>query len=151
MEGIIKTLKVYPDVLAAQSTKGFTTATELADTFVRETGIPFRTAHQIVGMLAKDGEKPALEDIDSVSETVLGESLSSKGLTETMVKEALSPILNINRRKILGGPAPAEMQKYLSKRQTELELNKQEIVTLKDSVDSAFDTLFATVEQYRKA
>ncbi len=151
MEGTIKTLKVHPDVLAAQSTTGFTTATELADTFVRETGIPFRTAHQIVGMLAKDGEKPTLEDIDSVSETVLGESLSSKGLTETMVKEALSPILNINRRKILGGPAPAEMQNYLSKRQTELELNKQEIVTLKDSVDSAFDTLFATVEQYRKA
>jgi len=151
MEGIIKTLKVHPDVLAAQSTTGFTTATELADTFVRETGIPFRTAHQIVGMLAKDGEKPTLEDIDSVSETVLGESLSSKGLTETMVKEALSPILNINRRKIPGGPAPAEMQNYLSKRQTELELNKQEIVTLKDSVDSAFETLFAVVEEYRKA
>lgn len=151
MEGIIKTSKVHPDVLAAQSTTGFTTATELADTFVRETGIPFRTAHQIVGMLAKDGEKPALEDIDSVSETVLGESLSSKGLTETMVKEALSPILNINRRKIPGGPAPAEMQNYLSKRQAELELNKQEIVTLKDSVDSAFDTLFAVVEEYRKA
>lgn len=151
MEGIIKTVKVHPDVLAAQSTTGFTTATELADTFVRETGIPFRTAHQIVGMLAKDGERPAIEDIDSVSETVLGESLSSKGLTETMVKEALSPILNINRRKIPGGPAPAEMQNYLSKRQTELELNKQEIVTLKDSVDSAFETLFAVVEEYRKA
>ena len=151
MEGIIKTLKVHPNVLAAQSTIGFTTATELADTFVRETGIPFRTAHQIVGMLAKDGEKPTLENIDLVSETVLGESLSSKGLTETMVKEALSPILNINRRKIPGGPAPVEMQNYLSKRQTELELNKQETVTLKDSVDSAFETLFAVVEKYRKA
>ena len=151
MEGIIYTLKVHSNVLAAQSTTGFTTATELADTFVRETGIPFRTAHQIVGMLAKDGEKPTLEDIDLVSETVLGESLSSKGLTETMVKEALSPILNINRRKIPGGPAPVEMQNYLSKRQTELELNKQETVTLKDSVDSAFETLFAVVEKYRKA
>ena len=43
---------------------------------VRETGIPFRTAHQIVGMLAKEEEKPTLEKIDSVAEIVLGKSLS---------------------------------------------------------------------------
>jgi argininosuccinate lyase len=150
MEGMIRTMRVHSDVLAAQSTIGFTTATELADTFVRETGIPFRTAHQIVGMLAREKEIPTLEKIDSVAEIVLGESLSSRGLTEIMVKEALNPVSNIKRRKIPGGPAPEEMRSYLSKRQTELEFNKQEIATFKDLIDSAFEDLLATVDEYRK-
>jgi argininosuccinate lyase len=82
---------------------------------------------------------------------VLGESLSSLGLTEKMVKEALNPVSNIKRRKIIGGPAPEEMRNYLSKRQTELELNRQEITTLKDITDSAFENLLSTVNEYRKA
>ncbi|MGB9940173.1 argininosuccinate lyase [Methanosarcina sp.] len=151
MEGMIRTMKVRPEVLAAQSVAGFTTATELADTFVRETGIPFRTAHQIVGMLAREMERPTLEKIDSVAEIVLGESLSSRGLTEKMVKEALNPVSNIKRRKIAGGPAPEEMRSYLLRRQTELELNRQEIATLKDITDSAFENLLAVVNEYRKA
>lgn len=150
MEGIIRTMKVHTDVLSAQSITGFTTATELADTFVRETGIPFRTAHQIVGMLAKEREKPTMERIDSAAEVVLGESLSSRGLTEKMVKEALNPVSNINRRKVAGGPAPEEMKHYISKRQAELELNTQEIATLKDIIDSAFENLLAVVDEYRK-
>jgi len=150
MEGLVRTMKIHTDVLAAKSITGFTTATELADTFVRETGIPFRTAHQIVGILAKEMEKPTMEKIDSVAEVVLGESLSSRGLTENMVTEALNPVSNIKRRKVAGGPAPEEMQHYLGKRQTELELNEQEIATLKDSIDSAFETLLEVVDEYRK-
>ncbi|MCQ1536941.1 argininosuccinate lyase [Methanosarcina sp. KYL-1] len=150
MEGMARTMKVHPDVLAAQSVTGFTTATELADTFVRETGIPFRTAHQLVGVLARDSEKPTLEKIDSIAEVVLGESLSDRGLTEKMVREALNPVSNIERRKVPGGPAPEEMQRYLGKRQADLELNEQEIATLKDSIDSAFENLLSVVEEYRK-
>lgn len=150
MDGMAKTMRIRSEVLAAQSVTGFTTATELADTFVRETGIPFRTAHQIVGMLAKDGEKPTMEKIDSVAEVVLGESLTGKGLTEKMVKEALNPVSNVKRRKVIGGPAPEEIRRYLSKRQTELELNNQEIATLKDIIEVAFENLFRAVDEYRK-
>ena len=151
MEGMIRTMHVRAEVLATQSVTGFTTATELADTFVRETGIPFRTAHQIVGMLAKDGEKPTLENIDSAAEIVLGDSLSGRGLTKNMVREALDPVSNVKRRKLTGGPAPEEMRHYLSRRQTDLELNRQEIRTLKDIIDSAFENLLAAVYEYRKA
>lgn len=150
MGGMLETMKVHPELLASRSAMGFTTATELADTFVREAGISFRTAHQLVGMLAKNSEeKPSLEKIDSIAELVLGESLSGKGLTEEMVTEALDPVSNIKRRKVSGGPAPEEMENYLKKRHVELELNEQEIVTLKDSIDSAFENLLAVVERYR--
>ena len=150
MEGMYGTLKVRPDVLGSQATAGFTTATELADTFVRETGIPFRTAHQLVGILAREGCEPTLEKIDSISEVVLGEALSARGLTENLVKEALDPESNIRRRNAIGGPAPEEMGRYLAKQKTELELNEEEIATLKDSIDSSLEKLLSVVEEYRK-
>ena len=88
MEGMIRTMKVNKNVMASKSILGFTTATELADTLVRITGIPFRTAHQIVGILARRKEEPQLQDIDAAAQEVLGMMLSSKGLTEEMVRDA---------------------------------------------------------------
>jgi len=148
---MIRTMKVHLDVLANQSIEGFTTATELADTIVRETGIPFRTAHQIVGMLAKEGGKITLEKIDSTAKIVLEESLSGIGLTENMITEALDPVSNIKRRKVAGGPAPEEVLRYLAKRQKDLELDKQEITNLKKIINSAFENLLAIVNEYIKA
>jgi len=151
MEGMVRTMRVHVDVLAGQSIEGFTTATELADTIVRETGIPFRTAHQIVGMLAKEGRKITLEKIDSTAKIVLEESLSGIGLTENMITEALDPVSNIKRRKVAGGPAPEEVLRYLAKRQKDLELDKQEITNLKKIINSAFENLLAIVNEYIKA
>lgn len=150
MKGMYGTLKVRADVLEVQATAGFTTATELADTFVREAGIPFRTAHQLVGILAREGCEPTLEKIDSISEVVLGEALSARGLTENQVKEALDPESNIKRRKYIGGPAPEEMERYLAKQKTEFELNEDEIATLKDSIDSSLEKLLSVVDECRK-
>ncbi|MDD4331239.1 MAG: argininosuccinate lyase, partial [Methanosarcinaceae archaeon] len=150
MRGMYASLKIRPEVLAAQATTGFTTATELADTFVREAGIPFRTAHQLVGILAREGCDPSLEKIDSISEVVIGEALSARGLTEKQVKEALDPESNIKRRKVIGGPAPEELKRYLKKEKTELELKGEEIATLRDSIEGSFEKLLALVEEYRK-
>ena len=82
---------------------------------------------------------------------MLEESLSGMGLTENMVTEALDPVSNIKRRKIAGGPAPEEVLRYLAKRQTDLELDKQEIAKLKKIINSAFENLLAIVNEYRKA
>jgi argininosuccinate lyase len=68
-----------------------------------------------------------------------------------MITEALDPVSSINRRKIAGGPAPEEVLRYLAKRQTDLELDKQEIANLKNIINSAFENLLAIVNEYGKA
>jgi len=113
---MVATMTINKTTMASQSTSGFTTATELADTMVRVCGIPFRTAHQIVGMLARGSGAPTLSEIDAVAHNVIGESLSSQGLTENMIKEALDPILNVRKRQVIGGPSPREMERALGKR-----------------------------------
>ena len=147
MAGMIGTMKVNAEVMAAQSSTGFTTATELADTMVRAAGIPFRTAHQIVGVLAKGDGNPSLTDVDEVAQDVLGESLSSRGLTAEMITEALDPVLNINKRNVIGGPAPDELSRAIDAREDTLEEEKFAIAELNNRIENSLGRLFAAAQE----
>ncbi|VVB90410.1 Fumarate hydratase class II [uncultured archaeon] len=110
--GMVSTMKVKKENMKMSTEKGFMTATELADTIVRTTGIPFRTAHHIVGAVARSGKIPSLSDLDDISMNLINEKLSAKGLTEKDVKEALDPAANIMKRVVTGGPAPKETKRH---------------------------------------
>ncbi len=147
-KGMIATMKINAESMAEKSVLGFTTATELADTMVREADIPFRTAHQIVGVLAQGKGDPTLDEIDNVASDIIGESLSDRGLTETMVAEALDPIRNVSRRNIEGGPAPDEMERAIKVRLKELGTIKENIAGLNRDIESALKVLFGIVKEY---
>ncbi|MDD3135158.1 MAG: argininosuccinate lyase [Methanoregula sp.] len=86
--------------------KGFSTATELADTLVRNYGLPFRTAHNIVGR-AVQKESLSLETLEEAAKDLdVGISLVKNGLTQQQIDEALDVNYSISLRKSPGGPAP---------------------------------------------
>jgi argininosuccinate lyase len=96
--------------------KGFSTATELADTLVRTYGLPFRTAHSIVGRAVQKGDL-SLETLDNAAREVApGISLSSLGLTRQKIKDALDVSGSIALRKAPGGPAPSAVKTALADR-----------------------------------
>lgn len=141
MSGMMKTLRVNEAVLRERSTAGFTTATELADTLVRAADIPFRTAHQIIGTLTKTGDVPTLDSIDAIAVDVIGEKLSARGLTADLVERALDPVSNVDKRKIIGGPAPERVAADIAEKRKRLsELNGQ-IDRLHKDVDDALAAL----------
>jgi argininosuccinate lyase len=113
-EGMVRTMKIKKESMHRTSEKGFMTATELADTLVRKTGIPFRTAHHIVGAIAKKGKTPTLSLLDEISFNIINRKLSDKGLLEKDIKEALDPVLNIKKRIVRGGPAPEEIKRQIA-------------------------------------
>jgi argininosuccinate lyase len=96
--------------------KGFSTATELADTLVRSYGIPFRTAHSIVGRAVQKGDLSPETLDDAVSEVAPGISLSSFGLTRQKIHDALDVSGSIALRKAPGGPAPSAVKTALADR-----------------------------------
>ncbi|WP_135605244.1 argininosuccinate lyase [Methanococcoides sp. NM1] len=151
MSGMIATMKINKENMAGLATAGFTTATELADTMVRVCDIPFRTAHQIVGVLARGNGEPTLGEIDAVAHNVIGESLSGRGLTEEMVNEALDPILNVRKRTVTGGPSPDTMQQLISNCKTRSTEDENSLRELKANVDSAMETLFSVVDDCMSA
>jgi argininosuccinate lyase len=91
--------------MADEAGRGFSTATEVADVMVREFGLPFRTAHGIVGRAVRKGTLD-LETLEDAAMEMAGFSLKDRGLTEARVAAALDPVYGVAVRRVPGGPAP---------------------------------------------
>ena len=95
--------------LGARAADGWTTLTELADTLVRDHGLPFRTAHGIAQRLMQERDKdPSVSlswTLAKASTELLGSALK---YDEAAMAEMLSAKHFVEVRKTLGGPAPEE-------------------------------------------
>ncbi len=106
--------------MAEEAGKGYSTATELADSLVRSYGLPFRTAHNIVGRAVQKGDL-SLDTLEEaaheVDKTI---SLKKLGLTEDEVEKMLEVEYSLSLRTAPGGPAPAATKKSVAQRKKQL-------------------------------
>ena len=108
--------------LEARAADGWTTLTELADTLVRDHGLPFRTAHAISSRLMHEREKdPGV----SLSHTLARVSADLIGVPLAYDEAAIAQILSarhfIEIRRTLGGPAPEETARAAGQSRAALE------------------------------
>ena len=127
MKSIVEALELKKEEMARKAQTGFTTATELADTIVRETGIAFRSAYKIVASLAEKGgaENVDMQSIDDFAVRIVDKKLSDLGLTAEQVNEAMDIASNIEKRGVKGGPAKKEVQRMLRVRKTDMARDEQ--------------------------
>ena len=107
--------------------KGFSTATELADTLVRTYGLPFRTAHNIVGRAVQKGNLSLSTLEEAAREVGGGISLVAKGLTQKNIDEVLAVPYSIALRKAPGGPAPFAIRIAIGERKKQLDADSSHI------------------------
>lgn len=110
--------------LAGRVTEGFTTATELADTLVREARLPFRMAHRVVGQLVREAQRAGVKPqnvnaahLDAAAMSALGHPL---GLSDEVVSQALDARHFVAIRDIPGGPAPKAVAAVLERQSGQL-------------------------------
>jgi len=125
LEAVLATAAWDVEHLGARAAEGFTTATELADTLVREAHLPFRAAHRVVGQLVRDAVAQKISprdiraaDLDAAAQLTLGRTL---GLSDEVVRQALDAARFVAIRAVPGGPASDAVQAVISRQQTQLE------------------------------
>jgi argininosuccinate lyase len=112
--------------LEARAGDGWTTLTELADTLVRDHGLPFTTAHAIAGHLVggrqRDPGRSLAELLHDATTELLGAPLA---YSEAQVAHILSPRHFVEIRRTLGGPAPAETARAAKVSRQQLDADEQ--------------------------
>jgi len=121
LAGMLASATFDTERMSGEAGKGFSTATELADTMVRQYGIPFRTAHNIVGRAVQKGSLTLATLEAAAKEVGSGISLKKKGLTQKKIDEVLDPQYSIALRKAPGGPAPAAIKDAIRDRKKQLD------------------------------
>ena len=154
LDGLLQTMTVQPQTMLHSAEVGYGSATELADAIVRETGMSFRIAHNIVGALVRDtleAGKLATDitsaDIDRASEGVTGKPL---GLSEQVVSEALDPLANIRVRTVTGGPAPRLVRQGVTARRKVLGADRAAMRRTQRRIDGAEEKLLDAVHAFNR-
>ena len=88
--------------------KGFLAATDLAEFMVTE-GIPFRTAHELVGKIVRHCEATGIGLVSLKDEELLSIDERMKGLT----LPDLSSLSCVMRRDSFGGTSPSEVERQM--------------------------------------
>lgn len=143
---VLEALEVNREVMLRAAEVGFGTATELADVIVRETGLSFRMAHNIVAGVVREAieaGKTAVEitaaDLERMSQQLFGKPL---GVSDQAVAGALDPARNVKIRTVLGGPAPANVRKMLPARKRDLTRDKAEVAKVAARIEKAREGVF---------
>lgn len=128
-------------LLEARARDGFSTVTELADTLVREAGLPFRQAHHVVARFVTDlraaGKtlpQAQLPDVEAAAQAELGRFT---GLSEAALRKAINPRVFVERRSIIGGPAPGEVRRALQGAQSSLVEAREAVAVRRNGITAA--------------
>ncbi len=106
--GMMKTMTIHKDNMEAAALGGFTNATDLADYLVKK-GLPFRETHAISGKLVHY----CIENGISLADVPLDKLKEFSEAFEEDVYDAISLKTCVEGRKLVGGPAPDTIRKYL--------------------------------------
>lgn len=109
MTGMLTDLRANEEAMSAAASKGYSTATDLADWLVRVLELPFREAHHITGQIVQCAERDGVE-LDRLPLTTL-QSVDSR--ITSAVYEVLSVESSVNSRTSFGGTAPTEVRKQV--------------------------------------
>jgi argininosuccinate lyase len=77
MAGLIETISIDRTRMRDAASEGYTTATAVADALVRR-GVPFRTAHHVVGSLVAEAEAEGV-GLDAIPDAMVGLALGASG------------------------------------------------------------------------
>jgi argininosuccinate lyase len=144
--GAVATAEWPAETLAEAASEGFATATGVAD-LLASSGVPFRTAHEVVATAAVRAEAPGLADLDAAAEEVLGEALTAY-VDEAAVEAALDPAESVASRDSRGGPAPGAVTEAIDRAVERVESDRATLADRRDRVESATAKLQTEVESY---
>jgi len=115
MEECVATVRINRERMKELAGANWNTASNLADVMVRECGMDFRSAHQVVGALVKNSleadlhsSKVGSAEVNLAAQTVLGADIA---LTDQQIHDALDPDHFVATRRSRGSLSATELEK----------------------------------------
>ena len=107
MGGMIADIEPVPETMLAAASRGYSTATDLADWLVRTLKLPFREAHHVTGTIVRMAEKQGI-GLEALSMAAM------QGVEPRITKDVftvLSVESSVRSRTSYGGTAPQNVRK----------------------------------------
>ena len=144
--GAVATAEWRAEALEDAAGEGFSTATGVAD-LLAMSGVPFRTAHEVVATAAERADGSVLyDDLDAAAIDVLGDGLDAY-VAQEEIRAALDPIASARSRGSVGGPAPDAVETTLSNLRSTLVADREAIEAYEHGISDAARSLETEVDR----
>jgi argininosuccinate lyase len=147
---LLPAIRWNTEVMRRRAGQYWAQATDIAGALVRDKGLPWRTAHQIVGIVVRHGyergfgpEGVTPEIIDEAAVEYMGEPLRLRA--ESLCR-ALDPEEFVRSRTLYGGPAPEEALRRLHDFREDLRRDEAAYQAARRHVDEARAKLESAVD-----
>lgn len=147
---LLTTMTVHRERMAQLAGEHWALATDVAGVLVRERDLPWRTAHQIVGILVRRSLERGIAPgelrskmIDDAAQEYMGKAV---GLDEDDLREALDAEAGVRRRSLVGGPAPTAVETALESSARRLDAEDEKLAALERQEATAEVTLQAAID-----
>ncbi len=154
LTGVMETLIVHKDRMAASLAGSWCTSSNLADVIVRQTGLSFRQVHHVVARLVRNslaaGIAPAQvtgSDLDAAAQETIGRPI---GMVDATIREALDARRFVETRITAGSVAPSEVDRMLAQAKTDYQADcawvaraRQKLALANAELDSAISRIIA--------
>lgn len=157
MDGVIRSLSIKKEKMLAVSRDSHAIALDVAERLVVEKGLPFRSAHKIVGSLASRAvekgvpmSKLGAGDVATVLEKGAGHGKEKEisGSELAKIMKEMTPKRSIELRKSAGSPSPAEQDEMIKAARAKLVGFGEGVQKRTKFVQGALDNLSKTVGKY---
>lgn len=134
---LVSALEFDRELAEEQVYLDWTFATDIAGALVREEGLPWRMAHQIVAILVRRAEERdtdvrdiTMKDIDEASVEYMGRAV---GLNEDALDEIIDPQRALDARSAIpGSPAPEQVQNQIDRSREAVTEGRDTVEELRD-------------------
>ena len=141
LTALVPTTKLDTELMRKRAGAYWAQASDVAAALVRDKGLSWRTAHQIVGILVRLSHERGIGTLE-VDTKLLDEAAVQYtgrpiGLGEESLRKALDPMEFIKGRTLYGGPAPEESKKRIVDLSRNLEGDKEAVSVIRSRLQDA--------------
>lgn len=156
MNGVVKSLNIHKERMEEAASNSYAISLDIAEQLVVKKGMPFRSAHKVVGALVEEAVSKNRSAFTSLQKedirTVLRRIESDLHPEELIqIMRQLTPNRSLQLRVSAGSPNPKEQREMISFSFRRLVRYREEMSKRKKSVTVAFDKLAKSVESYLNA
>ena len=147
---LLRDLQIRRERMAELAGSNWAQATDLAAAIVREAALDWRTAHQLVAVFVREciaaGIAPMAARPADLDRAARGVGLAPPALGETVFADAMSPAAFVRRRTLLGGPAPAAMERRIADARATLAADGERLAVGERQAEAAAAALDAAID-----
>ncbi|MBK1786624.1 argininosuccinate lyase [Prauserella cavernicola] len=148
---VFRELTVDRDRMLAVVQRYWAQGADVAGALVREKGLPWRSAHQIIGIVVRYTEErgisPMETTVDLIDEAAVEYFGSPVGLSPEALRTALDPVENVRARMLYGGPAPSALRRELEEFASTLAKDVERCRLARDRVDEGARELELAIDR----